>query len=345
MLAGAVGFSSGLYYAPGSYSETAEVISLAQVAAGFNGVYDTHLRDESNYNIGLLAAVAEAITIGREAGIAVHISHIKALGKAVWGQSARLIELIEQARAEGIEVTANQYPWLASGTRFSSALVPRWVQADSEEATIQRLLDPALRGRIHREMQANLERRGGPDALLITDAEFPFRGKTLLEMAREENMSPVEAAIQAVINGDPSIASFVMDLDDINAFAQQDWVMTGSDGGDGHPRKYATYPKAYQDFVIERQLMNTARFVHRSSGLVADSFGLCDRGYLREGRKADIAILDTARFRPQAGYEQPTLRSTGVVFLLVNGELVISKNASTGSMPGVVINKAALRCS
>ncbi len=206
-----------------------------------------------------------------------------------------------------------------------------------------RFANPDLEDRIREEMTSNLARRGGAESLLVT-GESEWRGLTLEQIAERMNMDAITAAIAVVEGSDPSVASFNMQTSDIDALAIQDWVMTGSDGSTGHPRKYATYPTAYQNMVASKSLLSMEHFVHRSSGLVADSFYLCDRGYLQPGRKADIAILDAARFRPQASYEQPTLTSTGVVFLLVNGELVINNGASTGSMPGVVINKAALSC-
>jgi N-acyl-D-aspartate/D-glutamate deacylase len=253
MRAGALGLSTGLYYRPGFYAETDEVIALAKVAAEFGGVYDTHMRDESSYTIGLLGAVREVIEIGEQADIPVHIAHFKALGRDVWGQSGDVIALIEAARQRGVEVTADQYPYRASGTSLGSSLVPRWVQADSDEAMLERLGNPDLEDRIREEMEANLWRRGGAESLLIT-GESEWRGKTLEEISEEMMLDPVDAAVEVVRGGDPSVASFNMNPDDIDALAIQRWLMTGSDGSGGHPRKFATYPKAYQDMVVAKQL-------------------------------------------------------------------------------------------
>lgn len=340
MEAGAVGLSSGLYYAPGSYADTSEVIELAKVAASDGGVYDTHMRSEGSYGDGLLAAVSEAIEIGVAADIAVHISHIKALGQDVWGQSAEIVRLVEEGIASGNTITANQYPWRASGTRFSNALIPRWVMADSKDKMAQRLADPALREQIRAEMQINLKRRGGADAMLVTGPDSPFVGMTLAEIAESTGKNPLQAAIDVVLDGDPSIASFVMRPDDIHRLAVQSWVMTGSDGGSGHPRLYGTYPKAFQDFVVRNALMSREQFVHRSSGLVAETFGLCHRGFLREGYIADIVVIDTNSFRAKASYEQATELSTGVEALLVGGEMILSPDY-TGALPGRVLRKTA----
>ncbi len=334
---GALGLSTGLYYAPGSYSDTSEVVALAKAAALAGGFYDTHLRDEGTNTVGLLAAVEEAILVAREAGIAVHISHIKALGKDAWGQSRQVIDLIQDARSAGLEISANQYPWEASGTRISSALIPRWVMADSEEHRNARLSDPQQLPAIREEMQQNLARRGGPEAILVTAAWSSHQGRTLAEIAAEAQLDAIDAAIEVVIDGDPSIASFIMQQDDIDLFAVQPWVMTGSDGGVGHPRFYATYPKTYQDFVVKRELLSIEQFIHRSSGQVADTLGLCDRGYIRPGQIADIAIIDAQNFLPAASYDRPTELSTGVDHLLVNGTIVIQGGQYQQRRAGLIL--------
>ena len=340
MEAGAAGLSSGLFYAPGSYSDTDEVVELAKVVADYDGVYDTHMRSESSYAAGVLAAVDETIAIGRQANIPVHISHIKALGQSVWGQSAAIIEKVAAARDDGVDVTANQYPWRASGTRFSNALIERWVMADSKARMAERLRDPDLLPRIKTEMQDNLVLRGGPEAMLVTNAASEYVGMTLAQIAAILEMDVLDAAIEVVLGGDPSIASFVMHKDDINRLAVQPWVMTGSDGTSGHPRLYGSYPKAFNDFVQEQQLMSTAQFVHRSSGLVADTFRLCERGYLREGYVADIAIIDADNYQARASYGHPTEHSTGVTGLLVNGVLAID-NGELNELAGQIIRRKA----
>ena len=344
MRAGAIGLSTGLYYTPGSYSDTAEVIELARIAARFGGVYDSHMRDESSYSIGLLGSVKELIEIAEAAGIPAHMAHLKALGRDVWGQSGDIVALVEAARERGLDITADQYPWRASGTSFSSSLMPRWVMADSREAMFGRLANPDLKDRIREEMQQNLLRRGGAESLLVTESDSQWRGLTLDEIAARMQVDPLQAAVEVVREGDPSIASFNMNPSDIQAIAIQPWVMTGSDGSSGHPRKYASYPKAYRDMVLEQSLFPMERFVHRSSGLVADSFFLCDRGYLREGRRADIAIIDLDNYLPVADFDRPTELSTGVNYLLVNGEPALRDGELSGALPGVVIDRQNLDC-
>ncbi|MDX1406269.1 MAG: amidohydrolase family protein [Woeseiaceae bacterium] len=343
MRAGALGLSTGLFYAPGSYADTAEVIELAKVASEYGGVYDSHLRDESSYTIGLLGAIREAIEIGEQADIPVHIAHLKALGRDVWGQSGDVIALVAAARERGLDVTADQYPYRASGSSLKSSLVPRWVEADSEEAMLERLANADLKDRIRAEMEQNLYRRGGADSLLVTE-ESEWRGKTLAQIAEEMGVDPIDAAIEVVRGGNPSVASFNMNPDDIDALAMQPWVMTGSDGSEGHPRKFATYPQAYQDMVVAKNLFPVTRFVHRSSGLVADFFKLCDRGYLRNGMKADIAIIDLENFQPRADFNNPTELATGVDGLLVNGQPVIVAGEYNDRLAGEIIHRQQLAC-
>ncbi|WP_367947362.1 amidohydrolase family protein [Sphingopyxis sp. BSNA05] len=337
MCEGAFGLSAGLYYTPQNFARTAEVVEMAKIAGRKGGYYDSHLRDESSYNIGLIGAVSEAIDIGAQSGAAVHISHIKALGPAVWGQSGRIISLVNTAREKGQSITADQYPWAASGTRISNALVPRWALDGGLAGLRERLENAAMLDRIRSEMAGNLVRRGGAEKLLITgglgEAAIEI-GQTLAELAARSGSNPLDVAIDILKTGDARVASFNMHADDIRAFARQDWVVTGSDGSTGHPRKYASFPKAYRDLVVDGKSMSLSRFIRRSSGQTADIVGLTDRGYLKVGMAADLVIFDSESFAPRATYEQPRLLSTGVRHLFVNGQPVISGGQSTGALPG-----------
>ncbi|UTW54727.1 amidohydrolase family protein [Kordiimonas sp. SCSIO 12610] len=344
MEAGAVGLSSGLFYDPGSFSETAEVIALAEEIAPYGGVYDTHLRDESAYNIGLIASVEEAIEIGRQSGAKVHLAHIKALGTVVWGQSADIIKIVEAAHSEGLKVTADQYPWRASGTRISNALVPIWAKDGGNDAMIARLADPTLADRLKQDMEEALKIRGGPDALLVVDSPLEdIKGKTLREIAEERKLTFVDAAKEIIIAGNARVASFNMNDDDIRAFMAQPWVMTSSDGTNGHPRKYASFPRKYTQYIKDNQnhapVMDLGRFIHQSSGLTAETFSLCDRGYIREGYIADITIFDPDRYADKADFYNATLLSEGVTDLLVNGVQMIEAGRLTGNRSGQVLKR------
>ena len=342
MQAGALGLSTGLFYAPGSYSQIDEVIALSRVAAEYGGIYESHLRDESDYNIGLLAAVDEALAIGVAADIPVHIAHIKALGPAVHGQSAAVVERVEAAQARGLRVTADQYPWLASGTRLSNALIPRALMAGGRDQMRLRLQDPSEVNRVRVLIEKNLVRRGGPDALLIT-GESEYQGKTLAELAESSAVHPIDKAVEIVVNGDPAIASFMMAAEDLERFIQKPWVVTSSDGSNGHPRKFASFPKKYQHYVVGKPLLSLAEFVHRSSGLTAEIFGLCDRGTIEPGKNADIILWHPQNYQPMANYESPQKLASGIEHLLIMGTASISDGSLTGSTAGQVFNLQACK--
>ncbi len=335
MCEGAFGFSTGLFYAPQSFSKTDEVVALAREAAMRGGIYDSHQRDESSYTIGLVASTKEALAIGREAGLPVHIAHIKALGVDVHGESGELIALIDAARRAGQEVTADQYPWLASGTSLGAALLPRWAVAGGRPALLRRLADAATRDRIRSEVRENLRRRGGSESLLLTSSGQPWTGKTLQQVATTWQVDPVEAALRLVQeNKRVQVASFNMDDADVKRLMQQPWVITSSDGNDGHPRQYATFPKKYAKYVRNTGTIDLGAFIHRSTGLSAETLGLEKRGYLREGYFADVLVFDPERFAPKADYTHPRVLSEGVVDLWVNGRKVIADGSLTGAAPG-----------
>lgn len=344
MCDGAWGLSTGLYYVPQSYAETDEVIAMARIAAEFGGYYDTHMRDESTYNVSVTGALSETLEIGREAGLPVHIAHIKALGPAVWGHSAQMIAMVEEAQSNGQRVSADQYPWEASGTRISSALVPRSALEGGMEALRTRLADPDRRVAIRAGIAEAIERRGGADRLLVTGslsgAQVPV-GRTLAQIADQQGIKPADAAIAVLEQGDARLASFNMRPDDIAAFAARDWVVTGSDGSNGHPRKYGSFPKAYRDLVKGDAAMGLARFIRRSSGQTADIIGLDRRGYLKDGFFADIVVFDPEAFAPNATYSSPRELSSGVVHLLVNGQRVIADGKATGTLSGRALLKPA----
>jgi N-acyl-D-aspartate/D-glutamate deacylase len=336
---GAIGMSTGLYYAPGSFSTTEEVIELAKVAAQKGGIYDSHMRDESSYTIGLVGSVNETIRIGREAKIPVHISHIKALGIDVWGQSDSVVKLIKQARASGVEVTANQYPYTASGSSVGASLLPRWAEAgDTLRAIVG---NPASRARLVREMEDNLRRRGGPASLLMTSTrDSTILGKTLEEIARARNVAPVEAALQIILNGGSSVASFNMNEKDIERFMVQDFVATGSDGSDGHPRKYGTFPKVLRDYVYSKKLLTIEQAVRRSSALTAQMLRIKDRGVLAPEKFADVIVFDPNTVADRSTYREPTLLAVGMKYVLVNGTLAVDEGKPTGATSGRALRRS-----
>jgi N-acyl-D-aspartate/D-glutamate deacylase len=330
MCEGALGLSTGLFYAPQSFARTDEVVALAREAGRRGGVYDSHIRDESSYSIGLAAAIDEAITIGREARIPVNISHIKALGVDVHGQAPAIVARIEAARAAGQRVTADQYPWSASGTSLVAALVPRWAQDGGRAALLRRFDDPTLLARLRPEMADNLRRRGGAASLLIT--EGTHRGRNLAEVAGLGD--PIAAAIAVIRVADPAVASFNQIEADIRYFMRRPWVMTGSDASTGHPRVFGSFARKYSEYVVRQRVLSLRDFIERSTSLTADTFGIVDRGRLRAGAFADIVVFDPRRYAARATYEQPTLLAAGVRTVLVNGAVAVDRGALTGAAAG-----------
>ncbi len=342
MTDGAFGMSTGLYYAPGSFAKTEEIVELAKIVAANNGIYDSHIRDESSYTIGLLGAIAEVARIGREAKLPVHVSHIKALGVDVWGQSKQVIAFIEKARAEGIKMTANQYPYTASGTNVGASLLPRWAEAGGRKELLLRIDDPNTRPRLIKEMEENMRRRGGANSLLIVGGkDRSLIGKRLDAIAKAANKTPIEAALEIIKQSDAPVASFNMQEADIENFMKQPWVMTGSDGSGGHPRKFGTYARKLNDYVLKRHIISVPRFVQASSAQVAETFGIQERGFLRQGYFADVIIFDEKAVAEKATYEEPTQLATGMKWVIVNGKIAVDEGKYNNTFAGRALRKNA----
>ena len=341
MQQGAMGLSSGLFYAPGSFATTEEVIELAKEVAPFGGVYDTHQRDESSYGIGLLASTREAMRIAKEAGVTLNISHIKALGIDVWGRSDSLIAMIRGARARGDRVFADQYPYTASGTSLTASLVPRWAEDGGNAALVARFADDTLLPRLRREMEDNMRRRGGAASLLLVDPrDKTLLGLTLAQVAERMKTDAISAAIAVIRNGGSGVASFNMQQSDIDLLAKEPWVMTGSDGSDGHPRKYGTFTKKLREYVFDRPVMALEAMVQQSSALPARVFGLVDRGEVREGNFADVIVFDPAMVKDKSTYIEPTLFAVGMQYVFVNGVAVVDGGQPNKAMPGRALKGA-----
>lgn len=337
---GAIGMSTGLYYAPGSFAETDEVIELAKVAAQKGGIYDSHMRDESSYTIGLIGSINETIRIARDARIPVHISHIKALGVDVWGQSDSVIRLVDAARAQGLEVTADQYPYTASGTSVSAALLPRWSEEGGGDSLRARLANPTVRARIVAEMTDNMRRRGGAASLLMVSTRVPgILGKNLEEIATERKKDPIETAIDIILSGGSGVASFNMNEDDIRKFMVQPWVVTGSDGSDGHPRKYGTFAKLIHQYVEQDHVLTLERAIQRSSSETAQQLRIRDRGTIAVGQFADVIVFNPMEVQDRSTYREPELLATGMKYVLVNGIVAVDNGRYSGAMSGRPIRR------
>jgi N-acyl-D-aspartate/D-glutamate deacylase len=343
MQEGAFGMSTGLYYVPGSFAKTEEVIELSKVVAAMGGYYDSHMRDEDSYSIGLLGSIAETIQIGHDAKIPVHISHIKALGPHVWGKSVEAIEMIEKARAEGVSVTADQYPYTASGSSLIASLLSPWAQEGKREEVLARLDDLALRPRLLTEIAENLKRRGGPDSLLFTSSDAPeLLGKRLSDVAGEKNLVPVEAALAIMrerkLEG-LGVASFNMNEDDVMRFMKRPWVMTGSDGSHGHPRMFGTFPRKLRVYVYQKKIIMLPFMVHASSDFPAQTIRIPERGLLRTGYFADVIAFDPATVADQSTYEHPNELAIGMKYVIVNGKLAVEDGKYTGALAGRPLRK------
>lgn len=332
MCGGALGLSTGLFYAPQSFATTGEVVALAREAGSRGGIYDSHIRDESSYTIGLAAAIDEAIAIGRDAALPVHIGHIKALGVDVQGQAPAIIARIAAARRGGQKVTADQYPWSASGTSLVAALIPIWAQDGGRLALLRRFDDAALADRMRRDIAENLRKRGGAAKLLITEGQF--KGRTLADVARSRRADAVEGAIAVIRTADPAVVSFNQSEADIAAFMAQPWVMTGSDASTGHPRVYGSFARKYAKYVRADHVLTLRQFITRSTAIAADTFGLTARGHLKPGAFADIVIFDPKRYAARATYDHPARLAAGVRTVLVNGVLAVDNGALTGRAAG-----------
>jgi N-acyl-D-aspartate/D-glutamate deacylase len=351
MQAGAFGLSTGLYYAPGSYAATEEIIALAK-EIGAGGVHASHIRDESDYTIGLLAAVDEVIAITEASGITGIVSHFKALGPNNWGKSVAACVRIERARERGISVWADQYPYEASGTSITGALVPRWalageVSAEEPSPLERRLRDAVERQRLRDGMLENIERRGGPSTLVISRhaADPSIEGRSLAELASERNQEPVDVALALLEAGGAGLVSFNMSELDIEHIMKRDFTMTGSDGsltpfGEGkpHPRYYGTFPRKIRRYVTERAVVTLPHAIRSMTSLTATVFGFEDRGFIREGMWADIVVFDLDRVQDRATFQEPHQFSEGMLHVLVNGRLAIRDGHFTDELSGLVLS-------
>lgn len=333
---GAFGLSTGLFYAPGSFAREDEVIALAQIAKEYGGIYDSHIRDESSYSIGLLASIQEAINIGEKTGIPVHISHIKALGTDVWGKSNEVIKIIEEAQKKGLVVTANQYPYLASKTSFRATVIPRWVEDGGNEAMLERFRANELRLRLFNEIAENIRKRGGAEALVFSQTQNPgYHGISLKQFAEERNLSEPDAAV-AILSEEPGIGviSYNMIEEDLINFMRKDWVVTGSDGGSGHPRKFGSFARKIGYFAKDQNWIDLSFAIHQSTAKTARVLGLEKRGVIKEGYYADIAVFDPDKFIDKATFENPHVEAEGISYVLVNGQLAINEGVFTGELKG-----------
>ncbi|MGA9769862.1 MAG: D-aminoacylase [Blastocatellia bacterium] len=321
MSEGAFGLSSGLEYDVGHPSTTEEVIALSRVAARHGGIYMSHIRDEAD---DAMAAFEEAIRIGREARIPVQISHIKLGTRGVWGQSGKVIAMIDAARRKGVDVTADCYPYEAWASTIT-VLIPN-----------RRHDDP-------KSVAKGIDDVGGAMNVLITrcKAHPDYEGKTLDEIARAGKTTSVEVYMRIVKDGGAGVVCRSMIERDIKTFYTQPWVMVSSDGGIGgrHPRGAGTFPRVLGQFVRVKRWLALEQAVRKMTSMPASRLGLADRGLIRKGMKADLVLFDAKRVIDRSTFKEPQLLSEGIEQVFVNGEPVWENGKTTGRLPGAVLRK------
>lgn len=332
---GAAGLSLGLFYTPGNYAPTSEIVRLCQVVAAWERICEGHIRSESSRGEGVFAAMEEMITIGKESGAAMHIAHIKVLGKDVWGGSGRVIELIEQAQEAGVTITADQYPWIASSTQLKNAILSAKWLAGSRSAWRDRLSNDGNEDVVIADLESGIARRGGGERLMLVATGDPaIEGLRLNEVAQKWQMTEAQAALKLLQEAPPRVVSFNMSESDISNFMSQPWVATSSDGTDGHPRKYGSFPRKYSQYVREQKVLSLAEFVQRSSALSAQILGLKDRGILKDGWVSDVVVFDPESYRDVATFQAWNQLTPGVQWLFLAGKPVIERGRYDGALVG-----------
>ncbi|QJU57999.1 amidohydrolase family protein [Sphingomonas sp. AP4-R1] len=347
MKLGAWGFSDGPFYIPAKYSKTDEIVDLAKVAAKYPGsFYISHIRDESSYDIGVIAAIQELITVSRQAHIEGIVTHMKMLGPEVWGKSAEAIRIINAARAEGLSIWADQYPYAASGSGLQPSLVPGWAQEGGPDAIAKRLANPEQAAVIRKEMVRNLARRAGANAIMIRSyAPDPsLEGKRLDEIARAKGQDPIDTAIDMLKKGGAGIVSFNMNEKDVEAIMKQPWTMTSTDGslvtfgkGAEHPRAYGAFPRKLRLYTLDRHVITMEQSIHSMTGLPAHVFKIPFRGELKTGNFADVVVFDPKTVRDTATYNNPHSYSVGMDYVFVNGKPAIWADKVTPDHYGKVL--------
>jgi dihydroorotase/N-acyl-D-amino-acid deacylase len=352
---GAVGISTSLVYAPAFYARTEELIELAKVAARYGGVYATHMRNESN---SIMPALDEAIRIGTEANIPVEIFHLKMAGKANWGKMREVLNKIEAARARGVDITADQYPYIAGATSLGASLPP-WAHEGGTAKFIERLKDPATREKLKQEMRTASDKwenfysgAGGGEGILVASVLnrelAKYEGKRVNEVARMMNKSDeLDALFDLLIadNAQTGMIVFLMSEGDVNLALRQPWVSVGTDHqavaltgplaeGRAHPRGYGSFPRILGRYVRDEHVLSLEEAIRKMTSLAANRVHLVDRGLLKPGSFADIVVFNPQQIRDLATFDHPNQLSIGMRYVLVNGQPVVFAGKQTSALPG-----------
>jgi N-acyl-D-amino-acid deacylase len=346
---GAVGFSTGLEYIPGTYANTAEVVALAKAAAAHGGIYTSHMRDEG---IREIAAITEAANVGKEAGMPVEISHLKVDRRRVWGSSEQSLALIEKFRREGVDVTADQYPYDRAATNLGIRL-PSWALAEGKVK--ERLADPETRRKIAEEMKADLVQMGEPDYGFATVARFTpspsYEGRTIPEIAAMKGRpAGVDGQIETIFDlmneGGASMIYKLMGDEDIERIMKWPSTMIASDGGvvqlgvgSPHPRSYGTNARVLAEYVRVKKALTLEDAIRRMTFLPAKTFRLSDRGQVKAGMAADLVVFDPERVADKATFAKPHAYSEGFDFVLVNGRVAVADGKVTDDRGGMGVRR------
>jgi N-acyl-D-amino-acid deacylase len=358
---GALGVTTALIYSPATYAKTPELIALAQESARCGGIYSTHMRSEGDR---IEAALDETIDIAQASGAPAEIYHLKVAGHDNWGKLDGVVARIEQARSEGVRISANMYTYTAGATGLDAAM-PSWVQSGGLEAWIEHLRDPATRAKVLAEMRdphpttwENLYAAAGADGTILLAFKNPMlkplTGKTLAEVAKARGVSPEDAAIDLVIEDGSrvGVAYFLMSEDNVRREVALPWVSFGSDeAGDApegvfllsaaHPRAYGNFARVFAKYVRQDHVLTVEQAVHKLTSLPAENLSLKDRGHLRAGDFADIVVFDPQTIQDHATYDKPHQLSTGVRYVLVNGRFALKEGHPTGEATGRVVRGRA----
>lgn len=356
MREGALGVGTSLIYPPAFYAKTDELIELCKVAAEYDGMYISHMRSEG---ARLLQALDELIAISREAGLPAEVYHLKAGGKSNWPKMDQAIAKIEAARKQGLKITADMYTYIAGATGLS-ATMPPWVEEGGHKEFIKRLKDPAIRRRLAREMSTptdeweNMYLNAGPDGIMLVgfknDALKPLIGKTLAAVAKERGKSPQETAMDLIIEDDSRVETvyFMMSEENVAKQIKLPWVAFGSDAGseapegvflnyNPHPRAYGNFARLLGKYVRDEKLVPLEEAIRRLTSYPAENLKIKERGMLKAGNFADIAVFDPAKIQDHATFKKPHQLATGTIHVFVNGVQVLRDGNHTGATPGRVI--------
>ncbi len=350
MLDGAFGVTTGLFYVPGNFTPTEEVIEIEKVAGAMGGMHHSHMREEAAH---VLDSVRETIRIGEEGGLPTQVTHHKIIGKGNWGKSVETLRLVDEARARGVDVTIDQYPYTASSTGTAS-LIPQWAQEGGQKALVERLDAPAQRVKIKAVVIENIKfDRGGGDPANVVMANCGFdktlAGKSLADITKARGRQvTIENAAETLLeiqhSGGCSAVFHAIGEEDVERILKYPFTMIGSDGeipqfgvGAPHPRSYGTFARVLGRYVRERHTLTLEDAVHKMSGLPAQRLKLYDRGLIRPGMKADLSVFDPATVADKATFEKPHQYAVGFKYVLVNGKVVIDDGKLTSERPGRIL--------